>query len=108
MKTLHRSDPLPMNVPTVVLFDQDATDEIVRVPDELPTEPEPTEPEPTEPEPMCMAVQRVRLWSVARTAIVFWFCIGAVMAGLFLALWAFLTSTGGIDNFQSFVVDVTG
>jgi hypothetical protein len=63
--------------------------------------------------PLPRAVQRgeltrVSLPSVARVAIAFWTCVGALIAGGLLALTAFLSAAGAIDKVESFVADLTG
>jgi hypothetical protein len=55
-----------------------------------------------------ITVARVDLWSVARVAIMFWSCIGAMLIGAFIVLWGILASAGAVSNFEHFVADVTG
>lgn len=55
-----------------------------------------------------VTVARFDLWSVARVAIVFWSCIGAMVIAAFIVTWLALSSAGVVSNVEHFVVDVTG
>jgi hypothetical protein len=55
-----------------------------------------------------LTVTRVDVWSVARVAIVFWSCAGAIAIGALLVAWAILSASGTVSNFEQFVADLTG
>ena len=55
-----------------------------------------------------VAVHRLRLWPVARVAVVFWTCIGAMLTLATIVTWALLSSAGVVTNFEKFVEDMTG
>jgi len=55
-----------------------------------------------------VTVHRLRLWAVARVAVVFWTCVGAMLALATVVTWALLSSAGVVTNFEKFVEDMTG
>src|SRR5262245_18407103 len=55
-----------------------------------------------------VTVTRLRLWSVAKVAVVFWVCAGLLTIGAVFMTWLLLTSAGVIGNFEQFVTDMTG
>jgi transmembrane protein DUF3566 len=55
-----------------------------------------------------VSVQRLRLWPVARVAVVFWTCVGVMLSLATIVTWALLSSAGVVSNFEKFVEDITG
>jgi hypothetical protein len=55
-----------------------------------------------------VTVSRLRLWSVAKVAVVFWSCVGVLAIAGVLMTWLVLTSAGVIENFEEFIRDMTG
>jgi hypothetical protein len=55
-----------------------------------------------------VTITRLRLWSVAKVAVVFWVCAGLLAIGAVLMTWLLLTTAGVIGNFEEFVTDMTG
>jgi hypothetical protein len=55
-----------------------------------------------------VTIRRLRLWSVAKVAVVFWVCVGILTVGAMFMTWLLLTSAGVIGNFEQFVTDMTG
>src|SRR5262245_50549504 len=55
-----------------------------------------------------ITITRLRLWSVAKVAVVFWVCAGVLAMGAVFTTWLLLTSAGVIDNFEKFITDMTG
>jgi hypothetical protein len=55
-----------------------------------------------------VTITRLRLWSVAKVAVVFWLCAGLLVVGAVLMTWMLLTSAGVIGNFEEFITDMTG
>jgi transmembrane protein DUF3566 len=53
-------------------------------------------------------VHRLRLWSVARVAVVFWSCVGVMLSVATVVTWALLSSAGVVTNFEKFIEDMTG
>ena len=55
-----------------------------------------------------VTITRLRLWSVAKVAVVFWVCAGILTIGAVFMTWLLLASSGVIGNFEQFVTDMTG
>jgi hypothetical protein len=53
-------------------------------------------------------VTRLCLWSVAKVAVVFWTCVGALAVAAVFVVWMLLSSAGVVGNFEEFVIDMTG
>jgi hypothetical protein len=54
------------------------------------------------------SVTHVHLLSLAKVALVFWTCVAALAAGVFVVAYLVLTGAGAIDRAESFVADMTG
>ena len=51
---------------------------------------------------------RLDLRSVAKVAVVYWACVGALLTGAFAVLLMILSAMGAVDKAESFVADLTG